>query len=136
MRQGGVSGKTEHPVTRAYFRSISRNTSSLHALGTSNSTLGYDPSARSGPAVFRWRWERRHDGLAARARWVMMSALFWRIRAMAMNSDPEGKRLPIKLDSTSNGEFAPVYPPDDSIVLFIRGSRQNGPQCPDNGPSS
>ena len=22
--------------------------------------------------------------------------------------DPEGKRLPIKLDSTSNGEFAPV----------------------------
>ncbi|MDR6861448.1 hypothetical protein, partial [Variovorax guangxiensis] len=24
------------------------------------------------------------------------------------DSDPEGKRLPIKLDSTSNGEFAPV----------------------------
>ncbi len=27
---------------------------------------------------------------------------------MPNNSDPEGKRLPIKLDSTSNGEFAPV----------------------------
>ena len=27
---------------------------------------------------------------------------------MATNSDPEGKRLPTKLDSTSNGEFMPV----------------------------
>ena len=27
---------------------------------------------------------------------------------MASNRDPEGRRLPIKLDSTSNGEFAPV----------------------------
>ncbi len=27
---------------------------------------------------------------------------------MRANSDPEGKRLPIKLDSTSNGEFVPV----------------------------
>jgi predicted TIM-barrel fold metal-dependent hydrolase len=27
---------------------------------------------------------------------------------MAINCDPEGKRLPIKLDSTSNGEFVPV----------------------------
>ena len=27
---------------------------------------------------------------------------------MTHNSDPEGKRLPIKLDSTSNGEFEPV----------------------------
>ena len=27
---------------------------------------------------------------------------------MPQNSDPEGKRLPIKLDSTSNGEFEPV----------------------------
>src|SRR5262245_56260448 len=25
-----------------------------------------------------------------------------------MNTDPEGSRLPIKLDSTSNGEFAPI----------------------------
>jgi hypothetical protein len=25
-----------------------------------------------------------------------------------MHDDPEGKRLPIKLDSTSDGEFAPV----------------------------
>ena len=28
--------------------------------------------------------------------------------AMPPNSDPEGKRLPIKLDSTSNGEFVPI----------------------------
>ena len=27
---------------------------------------------------------------------------------MQLDSDPEGKRLPIKLDSTSNGEFTPV----------------------------
>ena len=27
---------------------------------------------------------------------------------MSLRSDPEGKRLPIKLDSTSNGEFEPV----------------------------
>jgi predicted TIM-barrel fold metal-dependent hydrolase len=27
---------------------------------------------------------------------------------MLVNSDPEGKRLPIKLDSTSNGEFVPI----------------------------
>ena len=27
---------------------------------------------------------------------------------MPVNSDPEGKRLPIKLDSTSNGEFVPI----------------------------
>ncbi len=27
---------------------------------------------------------------------------------MPFNSDPEGKRLPIKLDSTSNGEFVPI----------------------------
>ncbi|MCZ6453475.1 MAG: amidohydrolase, partial [Alphaproteobacteria bacterium] len=27
---------------------------------------------------------------------------------MPQNFDPEGKRLPIKLDSTSNGEFAPI----------------------------
>ena len=27
---------------------------------------------------------------------------------MPLSSDPEGKRLPIKLDSTSNGEFVPV----------------------------
>jgi len=27
---------------------------------------------------------------------------------MPQMSDPEGKRLPIKLDSTSNGEFAPI----------------------------
>jgi uncharacterized protein len=27
---------------------------------------------------------------------------------MPLNSDPEGKRLPIKLDSTSNGEFVPI----------------------------
>ena len=27
---------------------------------------------------------------------------------MRFNSDPEGKRLPIKLDSTSNGEFVPI----------------------------
>jgi len=27
---------------------------------------------------------------------------------MADRIDPEGKRLPIKLDSTSNGEFLPV----------------------------
>jgi predicted TIM-barrel fold metal-dependent hydrolase len=30
------------------------------------------------------------------------------MRAMRFNSDPEGKRLPIKLDSTSNGEFVPI----------------------------
>jgi predicted TIM-barrel fold metal-dependent hydrolase len=30
------------------------------------------------------------------------------MRAMPVNSDPEGKRLPIKLDSTSNGEFVPI----------------------------
>jgi hypothetical protein len=29
-------------------------------------------------------------------------------RAMWFNSDPEGERLPIKLDSTSNGEFVPI----------------------------
>ena len=27
---------------------------------------------------------------------------------MVQSSDPEGRRLPIKLDSTSNGEFMPV----------------------------
>ena len=27
---------------------------------------------------------------------------------MPLRSDPEGKRLPIKLDSTSNGEFVPI----------------------------
>ena len=27
---------------------------------------------------------------------------------MPQNFDPEGKRLPIKLDSTSNGEFTPI----------------------------
>ena len=27
---------------------------------------------------------------------------------MPINADPEGKRLPIKLDSTSNGEFVPI----------------------------
>ncbi len=27
---------------------------------------------------------------------------------MPQMSDPEGKRLPIKLDSTSNGEFEPI----------------------------
>ncbi len=27
---------------------------------------------------------------------------------MPLSSDPEGKRLPIKLDSTSNGEFVPI----------------------------
>ena len=27
---------------------------------------------------------------------------------MPFNSDPEGKRLPIKLDATSNGEFVPI----------------------------
>ncbi len=27
---------------------------------------------------------------------------------MRLSSDPEGKRLPIKLDSTSNGEFMPI----------------------------
>ena len=27
---------------------------------------------------------------------------------MPFNADPEGKRLPIKLDSTSNGEFVPI----------------------------
>ena len=27
---------------------------------------------------------------------------------MPPDSDPEGKRLPIKLDSTSNGEFTPM----------------------------
>ena len=27
---------------------------------------------------------------------------------MTLSSDPEGKRLPIKLDSTSNGEFMPI----------------------------
>jgi predicted TIM-barrel fold metal-dependent hydrolase len=30
------------------------------------------------------------------------------MHAMPFNSDPEGKRLPIKLDSTSNGEFVPI----------------------------
>ncbi|MDJ0983171.1 MAG: hypothetical protein QNI94_16215, partial [Kiloniellales bacterium] len=33
---------------------------------------------------------------------------------MAQRSDPEGKRLPIKLDSTSNGEFEPV--PLDAVT--------------------
>ena len=32
----------------------------------------------------------------------------------ALDVDPEGQRLPIKLDSTSNGEFAPV-PLDASL---------------------
>ncbi len=32
----------------------------------------------------------------------------------SLDSDPEGQRLPIKLDSTSNGEFAPV-PLDASL---------------------
>ena len=32
---------------------------------------------------------------------------------MPLSSDPEGKRLPIKLDSTSNGEFMPI-PLDDT----------------------
>src|SRR6185312_2362315 len=32
----------------------------------------------------------------------------------AIDADPEGQRLPIKLDSTSNGEFAPV-PLDPSL---------------------
>lgn len=36
-----------------------------------------------------------------------------RMRAMPLSCDPEGKRLPIKLDSTSNGEFVPV-PLDDT----------------------
>jgi uncharacterized protein len=30
------------------------------------------------------------------------------MRVMPFNSDPEGKPLPIKLDSTSNGEFVPI----------------------------
>jgi predicted TIM-barrel fold metal-dependent hydrolase len=34
--------------------------------------------------------------------------------ASAIDADPEGQRLPIKLDSTSNGEFAPV-PLDPSL---------------------
>ena len=29
---------------------------------------------------------------------------------MPKYSDPEGKRLPIKLDATSNGEFEPIPP--------------------------
>src|SRR5512144_2984332 len=33
---------------------------------------------------------------------------FQRMRAMPVNADPEGKRLPIKLDATCNGEFAPI----------------------------
>ena len=32
---------------------------------------------------------------------------------MSHGSDPEGKRLPIKIDATSNGEFVPV--PLDSV---------------------
>ncbi|MFH0344358.1 MAG: amidohydrolase, partial [Chromatiales bacterium] len=27
---------------------------------------------------------------------------------MAQQNDPEGRRLPIKLDTTTNGEFAPI----------------------------
>src|SRR5947207_5390069 len=46
--------------------------------------------------------------------WVPMMGLWYPILmsrpagAVARRIDPEGKRLPIKLDSTSNGEFAPV----------------------------
>jgi hypothetical protein len=35
--------------------------------------------------------------------------------------DPEGRRLPIKLDSTSNGEFVPI--PLDTSLLRRPGGR-------------
>src|SRR5207245_3676727 len=57
----------------------------------------------------------RHDGarplLAGflhHARSVSGQRLYWRPMKKLADIDPEGKRLPIKLDSTSNGEFAPV----------------------------
>ena len=35
-------------------------------------------------------------------------------RVSVLDADPQGQRLPIKLDSTSNGEFVPV-PLDDAL---------------------
>ena len=52
-----------------------------------NATLGIGPEAR---AALRESFRR-----------ICSSA-------MPLSSDPEGKRLPIKLDSTSNGEFMPI----------------------------
>ena len=52
------------------------------------------------------------DGQAKGAKslgWNYMFDRFQRMRAMPFNADREGKRLPIKLDSTSNGEF--LLPP-------------------------
>src|SRR5262245_21799266 len=42
------------------------------------------------------------------ARNVLMESILLGGGTMIQRVDPEGKRLPIKLDSTSNGEFAPV----------------------------
>ena len=41
---------------------------------------------------------------------------------MTGDSDPEGTRLPIKLDSTSNGEFQPI--PLDAVNEAANGLAQ------------
>ena len=39
--------------------------------------------------------------------------------------DPDGNRLPIKLDSTSNGEFVPVpLDPVNRHAVAVQGARQ------------
>ena len=38
---------------------------------------------------------------------------------MSLPRDPDPTRLPIKVDSTSNGEFAPV--PLDAVAAYARG---------------
>lgn len=47
---------------------------------------------------------------------------------MTRDFDPDGRRLPIKLDSTSNGEFAPI-PLDRSLIRANRLASDKAGEC-------
>lgn len=47
---------------------------------------------------------------------------------MTIDCDPDGRRLPIKLDATSNGEFAPI-PLDDSLKRANRLASARADEC-------
>jgi uncharacterized protein len=47
---------------------------------------------------------------------------------MLKRNDPEGTRLPIKVDSTSNGEFAPI-PLSRRNILANRAAQENATRC-------
>src|SRR4026207_2237235 len=58
------------------------------------------------------------------------------IRSMKHIIDPEGLRLPIKLDTTSNGEFAPVplEPYHEAALAHAPACVRDNPRPPGPGP--